>query len=90
MTSAADRDLARLAGFLTGQSEQGARRAAKKIKTSIRSLARMPQRGAVVTDDLRALYVRFGASGYAIWFGIDGDTVTVARVFHMREDRSPA
>lgn len=88
MTPAADRDLARLAEFLAERSEPAARRAAQKIMVGILSLARMPRRSGALTDELRVLNVRFGGSGYAIWFGIEGDTVIVARIFHMREDRS--
>lgn len=83
----AERDLVRLVDFLAGHSETAARRAGDAIKLGLRSLARMPARARRVSDDLHELDIHFGKSGYVVQFRVDQDTVVVARIHHMREDR---
>ncbi len=83
----AERDLVRLADFLAAHSETAARRAGDAIKRGLRSLTRMPARARRISDDLHEFDIHFGKSGYVVQFRVDHDTVVIARVFHMREDR---
>ena len=47
----------------------------------------MPARARRISGDLHEIDIRFGKSGYVVQFRIDSDSVVVARIFHMREDR---
>ncbi len=47
----------------------------------------MPARARRISDDLHEFDIHFGKSGYVVQFRVDHDTVVIARVFHMREDR---
>ena len=38
-------------------------------------------------EDHRELMVPFSSSGYVVRYRVDIDSVVVARIFHMREDR---
>jgi plasmid stabilization system protein ParE len=87
LTAQAERDLVRLANFLAEHSERTARRAARDIKAALRSLARMPARARRISDDLHTFPIRFGQSGYVVQFRVRDDTVVIARIHHMREDR---
>jgi len=88
LTAEAGRDLVRLADFLAGHNENAARRAGATIKTALRSLARMPTRARRISDDLHEFDLRFGKSGYVVQFRVVQHDVVIARIFHMREDRS--
>lgn len=88
LTAQAERDLVRLADFLAEHSESAARRARDAIKAGLRSLQRMPARARRISDDLHEFDIRFGQSGYVVQFRLVHDTVIIARVFRMREDRS--
>ena len=90
LTAQAERDLVRLANFLGERSERAARRAAREIKAALRSLARMPARARRTSDDLHTFPIRFGQSGYLVQFRVMDDTVVIARIHHMREDRPAA
>ncbi len=87
LTADAERDLVRLADFLAERSERAARRAGRDIKAALRSLARMPARARRTSDDLHEFAIRFGQSGYVVQFRVRDDTVVIARIYHMREDR---
>ncbi|MCA3718219.1 type II toxin-antitoxin system RelE/ParE family toxin [Brevundimonas sp.] len=80
-------DLLRLNAFLAMKNPRAAHRAMNAIEVGLRSLSTMPLRHAADTQGLRTLNIRFGRSGYVACYRVDGDTVVVARVFHMREDR---
>lgn len=88
LTTEAERDLVRLAEFLTRHNESVARRAGAKIKTALRSLDHMPTRARRLSDELHEFDIRFGKSGYVVQFRVAHDVVIIARIFHMREDRS--
>lgn len=88
LTAEAGRDLVRLADFLAGHNENAARRASGTIKVALRSLARMPARARRISDDLHEFDLRFGKSGYVVQFRVVQHDVVIARIFHMREDRS--
>lgn len=88
LTTEAERDLVRLADFLARHNENAARRAGGTIKAALRSLARMPTRARRISDDLQELDIHFGKSGYVVQFRVDHDAVIIARIYHMREDRS--
>jgi plasmid stabilization system protein ParE len=90
LTAQAERDLVRLANFLGERSERAARRASRDIKAALRSLARMPARARRISDDLHTFPIRFGQSGYVVQFRVRDDTVVIARIHHMREDRPAA
>lgn len=88
LTAEAGRDLVRLADFLAGHNENAARRASGTIKAALRSLARMPARARRISGDLHEFDVRVGKSGYVVQFRVVHNDVIIARIFHMREDRS--
>jgi plasmid stabilization system protein ParE len=90
LTAEAERDLVRLADFLAEHSERAARRATHDIKAALRSLARMPSRVRRTSQDLHTFPIRFGQSGYVVQFQVRDDTVVIARIHHMREDRPAA
>ncbi|MDO9587246.1 MAG: type II toxin-antitoxin system RelE/ParE family toxin [Brevundimonas sp.] len=87
LTAEAEHDLVRLADFLAERRESAARHAGSTIKAALRSLARMPARARRTSDDLHEFAIRFGQSGYVVRFRVDHDTVVIARIYHMREDR---
>lgn len=89
VTPEARADLFRLNAFLANQSPRAARRAMNTIDAGLRSLQRMPARARRISDHLHEFDIRFGQGGYVIQFRIDRGVVIVARIFHMREDRSP-
>jgi hypothetical protein len=39
---------------------------------------------------MREFVIRFGQSGYVVQFRVMDDTVVIARIHHMREDRPAA
>lgn len=80
-------DLLRLNAFLASQSADAARRAMDAIDSGLRSLSEMPDRGPERPHGVRELMIPFGASGYVVQFRVDHDTVIIARIVHMREDR---
>jgi plasmid stabilization system protein ParE len=81
-------DLLRLNAFLATKNERAALRAMDAIDAGLRSLATLPLRNGAEENGLRTLNIRFGRSGYVACYRVEGDTVVVARVFHMREDRA--
>lgn len=89
-TPEARADLLRLNVFLAKQSPDAARRAMDEIDLALRSLSEMPDRAAGGTGGVRELMIPFGGSGYVAQYRISQDTVIIARVFHMREDRRGA
>ncbi|MFY8164439.1 MAG: type II toxin-antitoxin system RelE/ParE family toxin [Brevundimonas sp.] len=90
VTPEARADLFRLNLFLANQSPTAARRAMDAIDAGLRSLARMPARARRTSDDLHTFPIRFGQSGYLVQFRVMDDTVVIARIHHMREDRPAA
>jgi plasmid stabilization system protein ParE len=87
ITQAALADLERLEAFLVQHSRRTADNAIAKIRKTLRSLTTMPKRARRIDDATHALDIRFGKSGYSIWFRVEGGQIMVARIFHMREDR---
>jgi plasmid stabilization system protein ParE len=74
---------------LAEKSPRAADRAKVVLWTAIRSLDRLAERGTPTNvEDVRKLFVRFGRGGYIIVYVVQPDTVTVLRLFHVREDRS--
>ncbi len=87
VTPEARADLFRLNTFLANQSLRAARRAMDTIDAGLRSLTRMPARARRISDDLHEFDIRFGQSGYVVQFRVKDDTVLIARIYHMREER---
>jgi plasmid stabilization system protein ParE len=81
-------DLFRLNAILADQSDDAARRAMDTIDTGLRSLGQKPHRAPERLDGRRELMIPFGRSGYVVQFRVQEDSVVIARVYHMREDRS--
>jgi plasmid stabilization system protein ParE len=50
----------------------------------------MPARARRTSADLHTFPIRFGQSGYLVQFRVRDDTVVIARIHHMREDRPAA
>ena len=80
-------DLFRLNAFLAGQNPDAARRAMDAIDSGLRSLSEMPDRAPERPQGMRELMIPFGISGYVVQFRVDDNTVVIARIHHMREDR---
>jgi plasmid stabilization system protein ParE len=84
----ARRDLARLEEFLSSKSPQAANKAAAAIRKAVLSLDQHAERGRLgPVENTRELPVEFGRDGYVIQYRVSGDTVSVARIFHTREQR---
>ena len=87
LSAAAERDLARVIGFLEPLSASAAVRVARTIRTAILRLEDVPMLGVALEGDRRRLSIPFGKSGYSVEYRVDPDRVVIARIFHMREDR---
>jgi len=83
-------DLFRLNAFLAGQNDAAARRAMDAIDAGLRSLGEMPDRAPERSAGMREFVIRFGQSGYVVQFRVMDDTVVIARIHYMREDRPAA
>jgi DNA-binding transcriptional ArsR family regulator/plasmid stabilization system protein ParE len=81
LTSAANRDLARLVDFLADKSPKAALRAADVLDAAITSLDEFSERGRPGPDaGLRELIVPFGVGAYVIRYRVDPKTVLIARI----------
>ena len=87
VTAGAVAGLERCRRFLSGRDPAAARRAAGEIRRSLDMLARFPQAGRPVEDDLRELVIPFGDSGYVALYHHDAaaDEVLVLAFRHQRE-----
>lgn len=89
ITRTAQRDFERLRQFLETQSPEAAKRAAKLIKESIRSIAQFPESHRPVLDMMfhRERIVDFGSSGYVVryFYEPSKDEIIVLRMRHQRE-----
>jgi plasmid stabilization system protein ParE len=82
------RDMQRLYRFLAPNSLRAAQRAIHEIRKAVVKLALFPQAGRPVAElggDRRELLVPFGDSGYTLIYLIDGSTVEILSIKHMRE-----
>jgi plasmid stabilization system protein ParE len=51
-------------------------------------LARFPESAPkLATSNMRELPIRFGHYGYVVRYGVSGDRVIIARIFHSLEQR---
>lgn len=87
LTAKASQDRKRLAAFLTERNPEAAVRAVETIISAIAGLARFPFKGHEVDGDRRELTVPFGKTGYVVQYRIEAETIIIARIFHMREER---
>ncbi|MBS0297886.1 MAG: type II toxin-antitoxin system RelE/ParE family toxin [Proteobacteria bacterium] len=88
LTSAANRDLVRLAATLGERSPVAGEQALGELQRVIASLEDMPERGfAGPTPALRQVVVPFGRDGYVIRYRASRGVVTISRIFHGRERR---
>ena len=87
LTAAASNDRKRLAAFLTDRNPEAAVRAAEVIISASGGLARLPFKGHEIGGGRRELTVPFGKTGYVVQYRVDPETIIIARIFHMREDR---
>ena len=81
-------DVSRLSRFLRPKSPSAARRAVAAIRGGARLLERFPASGRPMENmgiQFRELTVGFGDSGYLLYYGIEGDEVTILAVRHARE-----
>lgn len=85
---AAIRDLERLREFLRSKNPLAAKRAGETILKSVRALGVNPHMGRLVEDlpeQYREWLVDFGDSGYVARYRIDGDTLTILAVRHLKK-----
>jgi toxin ParE1/3/4 len=88
LTSAANRDLARVVDFLADRNPAAALRAYDTLDAAIQSLDEFSERGRPGPEpDLRELIVPFGSGAYVVQYRVAATSVVVARIFHGREDR---
>jgi plasmid stabilization system protein ParE len=88
LSARARADLVRLRAWLIDKDTEAADRAIRAIVDGLDRLERFPLLAPKAKgSDLRDLQIRFGAYGYVARYGIRGDRVIVARIFHGREDR---
>lgn len=81
-------DIQRLYRFLAAKSPDAAKRAAKAIRSEVKTLATAPEVGrpAVEMDlEFREWLVDFGDSGYVALYRYDGQTAVVVAVRHQKE-----
>ena len=84
-------DLSRLYAFLVTKSPRAAIEAITSIREGILELAQFPAAGRLPpTGDprQREWLIFYSNSGYVVRYEIDGDSVTIAAIRHMRENRS--
>lgn len=85
---AALRDLERLRAFLHPKNPAAARRAGEAILEGVQLLAAHPRLGRLVEDlpeTYREWLIDFGDSGYLARYRLDGDSVTILAVRHLKE-----
>jgi plasmid stabilization system protein ParE len=87
VADAAYRDLSRLAAWLRPKSPRAADVAADLLTEAIASLAELSERGRPVQNGVRELPVSFGRDGYILRYRTTATSVTVTRIFHVREKR---
>ncbi len=83
-------DLDRLISFLAKTNPAAAGRAASALRSAIRSLDIMPERGRPsMLPDARELIVPFGRSAYVVRYeySVENQEVIVLRIWHGREAR---
>jgi plasmid stabilization system protein ParE len=80
-------DLTRLFDFLAERDTAAAQRAMDAIEDGVMLLARHPEIGRPLKDDLRELVISHGATGYVALYSFFPlyDLVTVFKVKHQRE-----
>lgn len=84
------RDLERVREFLREKNHMAARKALKKILTSLKSLEDNPELGRQVADraeEYRELVIPFGRAGYLAAYRYTSDELMVLGVWHQRENR---
>ena len=79
-------DLSRLRAFIAENNPQAARRISQVLRGSIRHLIDHPQMGEAL--DAPAGVRRWVAGPYVVHYMIDGQTLTVLRIWHGREQRT--
>ncbi|HEY2710641.1 MAG TPA: type II toxin-antitoxin system RelE/ParE family toxin [Caulobacteraceae bacterium] len=81
-------DLVRLRAWLADKDEETADRAVRTIVERIGLLEAFPLSAPrLPNSEIRELQIRFGRYGYVARYGVRGDAVVIARIFHGREDR---
>jgi toxin ParE1/3/4 len=83
-TGRALHDLNRLRAFIAKDNPQSARRISQALRGSIGHLADHPQMGEALSAGVR----RWVAGPYVVHYTIDGQTLTVLRIWHGREQRT--
>ena len=80
-------DLSRLRAFISKDNPQAARRVSEALRRSIQRLIDQPQMGQELEEpaDVR----RWIAGPYVVHYMIDKQTITILRIWHGREQRTP-
>jgi plasmid stabilization system protein ParE len=87
-SAASLRDVARLHDFLSGKSQDAARRAVRTIRNSIKLLGHHPEIGRPIDDlppEFREWVIDFGDGGYVALYRYDGHEVVILALRHGRE-----
>jgi toxin ParE1/3/4 len=85
-TSRALDDLTRLRAFIAKENPQAARRVSQALRGSIQLLTEQPHMGQALPAAAGAR--RWVAGPYVVHYVIDGESLTVLRVWHGREQRT--
>lgn len=81
-------DVQRLHRFLAEESPDAARRAVTALRAGVKILGQQPGVGKPAEDmdpEYREWMIDFGASGYVVLYGFDGQTAVILAVRHQRE-----
>jgi toxin ParE1/3/4 len=79
-------DLTRLRAFIAKENPQAARRVSQALRSSIRLLTEQPHMGQALAA--AAGVRRWVAGPYVVHYEIDGERLTVLRIWHGREQRT--
>lgn len=83
----AELDFAAQVRWLNQHSPAAGRSAALRIVEVIDLLSDFPDMGTVVGSEMREKTVQFGRDGFVIRYRRSGQTLTVLRIFHSRQNR---
>jgi plasmid stabilization system protein ParE len=73
--------------WLSDRTPRAALDAAEQIRRTLALLLEFPMAAPAWDDHHRDATIRFGRDGFVVRYRIDGDVITITRVFHGRQAR---
>lgn len=83
---AADRDVARVYGYLEERSLRGARNVLRQIFKSVDALVEMPRMGRVADLRLDREYRELVVGHFKLFYFIEGRQIVIVRLWDTRQD----